>query len=58
MPGRFSTLPMNNKIRILAISVANDNPELRQVAAMFNSLEDKIVGSLRDVAGQISVQGC
>jgi hypothetical protein len=59
MPGRLSTLPKNNKIRILAISVANDNPEFGQVAAMFNSLGDKIAGSLRDVAGQISsVQGC
>jgi alpha-mannosidase len=38
------TLPKNDKIRILAISVANDNPELKPVEAMFDSLEDKTTG--------------
>jgi alpha-mannosidase len=38
------TLPKNDKIRILAISVANDNPELTPVEAMFDSLEDKKAG--------------
>jgi alpha-mannosidase len=38
------TLPKNDKIRILAISVANENPELKPVEAMFDSLEDKKAG--------------